>query len=140
LLVNAILTHDRPETQKLPPRSSSNILDKRPRVLPVSEADAWSAGYATEINYQTQDDQENDKEDLEECEPELDFTVDTDCREAYRDCKDDCDNNPYRLIDIRPVLEENADGAYLGRDREQVSVDEVIAVLDVSSLHQTQAL
>jgi len=83
---NYKLTHHCPETQKLAPRASSNVFDKRSRFFPVPEADAWSTRHATKINNQSQYDQEDDEDDLEQREPELHFAVDPDCREAHCDC------------------------------------------------------
>lgn len=61
VIVTARLTHDCPETQELSPRASGNVLNERSRVLPVPEADAWSARDASKVDYQSQNDQENDK-------------------------------------------------------------------------------
>jgi hypothetical protein len=69
------LTHHCPEPQKLAPRASSDVLDKRSRLLPVPEAYARRTRHATKINDQSQDDQENDEDNLEQREPEFDFAV-----------------------------------------------------------------
>ena len=134
MTVTPRLTHDCPETQELAPGASGNVFDKRSGIFPVPEADAWSARNASKVNHQSQDDQEDDKENLEEREPELDFAINADCREAYRDREDDCDNDPDGLVDVCPVLEEDADGADFSWDGEQVSVDKVVAVPGISIL------
>lgn len=134
MAVAARLTHDCPETQELAPGAGGNILNERSRVPPVPEANAWSARNATKVNHQSQDDQENDKEDLEEGEPEFDFAINPDGREPYRDREDDCDNDPDGLIDVCPILEEDTDGADFSRDGKQVSVDKVVAGIGVSIL------
>lgn len=55
------LTHDGPEPKELSPRAGGYILYKRARLFPVSEADARSARYASKVDDQAEDDQENNE-------------------------------------------------------------------------------
>jgi hypothetical protein len=115
-IMSVALTHHCPEAQKLAPRPSGNVFDKRPWLFPVPEADARSARHTSKVNDQSQDDQEDDEDDLEEREPEFNLAIYPDSRETYRDRQDDRDDDPYRRVDVCPVLEEDADGADFGRD------------------------
>jgi hypothetical protein len=90
------LTHHCPEAQKFTPRAGGDVLNKRPGLFPIPEADSRSARYASKVDDQSQDDQEDDEYDLEECEPEFNLAVDSDCRESYRNRQDDSDDDPYR--------------------------------------------
>jgi hypothetical protein len=110
------LTHHSPEAQKFAPRPSGDVFNKRSRFFPVPEADARTARHTSKVNDQSQDDQEDDEDDLEEREPEFDLAIYPDSRETYRDRQDDRDDDPYRRVDVCPVLEEDADGADFGRD------------------------
>lgn len=127
-------THYCPEPKKLPPRAGGYVLNKRARLLPVPEADARGARHASKINDQSKDNQKDDEQDFEQCEPEFDFTVDTDRRESHCDCKNYRDDDPNGRVDVRPVLEQHADGADFCWDGQEVAVDEVVAAFPVSIL------
>jgi hypothetical protein len=126
------LTHHCPETQELSPRAGGDVLDKRSRLFPVPEADTRCARHASKVNDQSQDDQEDDEYDLEERKPEFNLAVNPDCRETYRDRQDNRDDDPYRRVDVYPVLEEDAYSADFSWDGQQISIDEVVAILVVS--------
>jgi hypothetical protein len=117
------LTHHCPEAQEFAPRASGDVFDKWPWFFPVPEADTRSTWHASKINDQSQDNQKDNEDDFEECEPEFNLAIDPNRRETYCDRQDDCDDNPYRGVNVCPVLEEDADGADLRRDGQQISVD-----------------
>ncbi len=117
------ICHACPISEEAAPRAGGDELDERAGVLPVSKADSRCTGDAAEINNQTEKDEKDDEDDLEESEPELDFAVDANEAQAYGHGESDEDHDPEGGVDVRPVLEEDADGCDFRGDGEAVAVN-----------------
>lgn len=96
---------------------------------PVPETDSRGARDTTQVDDQTQEDQEYNEQNLEQGEPEFDLAVDTYKGHADDDGQTDEDDDPHGRVDRgRPVLKQDAYRRDLGRDGQAIAVDQVVPV------------